>query len=294
MKLVLTGAGEGQYRIAIAKAVETVLKAWPRQPYAGTSPKELGKLWSGEVLLESPRPAADVWKAVEQIIAHSISITHPNAIAHLHCPPLIASLAADVVVSALNASMDSLDQAPAATVLELAVCDRLCREIGFPQSEAVFTSGGTQSNFMGLLLARDACVASRWNWPVQQKGLPPQASRLRVLCSEVAHFSVEKSVYQLGLGRDAVIKIPVDDAFRMDDRALTNALVQMRREELVPAAIVATAGTTDFGSIDPLPEIAAQAREAGAWLHVDAAYGSALLLSRKQRETFEGSNWQIL
>jgi L-2,4-diaminobutyrate decarboxylase len=285
----LTQAGEKQYRLAITKAVDSLLAAWPREPYSGSSPAELQKLFAGEILPPTGMPDSQVWKAVEEVIANSISLTHPATIAHLHCPPLIASLAAEVVVSALNASMDSFDQAPAATLLELAVCEWLGSEIGFPRSSAaVFTSGGTQSNFMGLLLARDAAVASRWKWSVQQKGLPPQASRLRFLCSEVAHFSVEKSAYQLGMGSEAVLKVPVDREYRMDTAALAETLESMRKEELIPAAIVATAGTTDFGSIDSLPEISRLARAAGAWLHVDAAYGSALLLSSKQRGKLQG------
>jgi L-2,4-diaminobutyrate decarboxylase len=282
-------AGWGQYRDAITKAMETLIGAWPNAPYSGSTPAALAKLWAGEILPDEGRPPSEVWKTVEEVVARSISLTHPATIAHLHSPPLIASLAADVVISALNQSMDSFDQGPAATTMELALCDWLCREIGFPADAAsVFTSGGTQSNFMGLLLARDACAAARWNWRVQEKGLPPQAARMRFLCSEVAHFTVEKSVYQLGLGTDSVIKVPVDDAFRMDARALAETLAQMKREGQIPAAIVATAGTTDFGSIDPLPEVARLAREAGAWLHVDAAYGSALLLSHKHRGLLTG------
>jgi L-2,4-diaminobutyrate decarboxylase len=285
----LTKQGQEPYRKAIAEAQEAVLRAWPHQAYSGLAPMNLANLLTGDVLPRSAQASTLVWEQIEQIVSHSISVIDPAAIAHLQCPPLIASLAAEVVVSALNASMDSFDQAPAATMLELAVCQWLCHEIGFPEEAGgVFTSGGTQSNFMGLLLARDATADSRWNWPVQQKGLPPQAGRMRFLCSEMAHFSVEKSAYQLGLGRDAVIKIPTDSAFRMEVAALSAALSQMSRNHLIPAAIVATAGTTDFGSIDPLPEVARLAREAGAWLHVDAAYGSALLLSKEHRHTIEG------
>ena len=117
---------------------------------------------------------------------------------------------------------------------------------------------------------------------------PPQASRIRFLCSEVAHFSVEKSAIQLGLGTQAVRKIVCDEAFRMRPEALRAEIAAMRVEGLWPAAIVATAGTTDFGSIDPLPEISAIARDEGVWSHVDAAYGGALLLTDRYRERLAG------
>ena len=285
----LTPNTSAAYRESIAKAVEALLGAFPTQPYSGKSPAELSALLAGNILPQRGSPIDEVFEKVRMIIQHSVAVTHPNTIAHLHCPPLIASLAAEVIISALNQSMDSFDQAPAATMLELAVTRWLCEEAGLPSgSDAIFTSGGTQSNFMAMLMARDACIHSHRNWQTQWDGLPPDASRLRFLCSEAAHFTVEKSAYQLGLGTGAVIHVPVDHAFRMIPKALEEALAQLREKKLIPAAIVATAGTTDFGSIDPLPEIFALAKQAGAWLHVDAAYGSALLLSDRHRKRLRG------
>ena len=156
----------------------------------------------------------------------------------------------------------------------------LCSKAGLPAAAAgTFTTGGSQSNYMGLLLARDAFLLKHWNWSAQKSGLPPEARRMRILCSEAAHFTVEKSASQLGLGTDAVVRIDVDDHFRMKFSSLRSNLEVLKTQGLLPMAIVATAGTTDFGSIDPLPETAAVAGEAKAWLHVDAAYGGALLFS---------------
>ncbi|MGA8492198.1 MAG: aspartate aminotransferase family protein [Terriglobales bacterium] len=285
----LTPKGTSSYRDSIAKMVEALLDAFPTHPYSGKSPAELAAVLGGNVLPQRGSPIDEVLGKVRTIIAHSVALTHPNTVAHLHCPPLIASLAAEVVISALNQSMDSFDQSPAATMLELAVTRWLCEEAGLASgSDAIFTAGGTQSNFMALLLARDACISSHWNRQVQRDGLPADASRLRFLCSEVAHFTVEKSAYQLGLGTGAVIRVPVDEAFRVIPKALKESLTQLQERGLIPAAIVATAGTTDFGSIDPLPEISALAKQAGAWFHVDAAYGSALLLSDRHRERLRG------
>jgi L-2,4-diaminobutyrate decarboxylase len=219
------------------------------------------------------------------VVTNSVNVSHPSTAAHLHCPPLLAALAAEVVISALNQSMDSFDQAPIATLVEQRMIRWLCGEAGFPTtSDGTFTTGGSQSNYMGLLLARDALLKERWNWSAQKSGLPPEANRLRILCSEVAHFTVEKSASQLGLGTDSVIRVDVDDHFRMKPDSLRSALQGLDGEGLLPMAVVATAGTTDFGSIDPLPEIATIARDANAWLHVDAAYGGALLFSTLHRE----------
>jgi L-2,4-diaminobutyrate decarboxylase len=284
----LTPEGAGRYRELVARAAVAVVRAWPQGPCTGATPASLSRLFD-QARPSQGHPVEDVWNKVEAVVAQSVNVTHARTVAHLHCPPLLPALAAEVVISALNQSMDSFDQAPAATMLELAMCRWLCEEAGLPASSgAVFTAGGSQSNFMGLLLARDACIAARWNWPVATKGLPPEASRLRILCSRAAHFTVEKTASQLGLGRDAVIRLPLDASIQIIPDALADQLRRLDAEGLIPAAVVATAGTTDFGSIDPLPEIAALARSAGAWLHVDAAYGSALLLSGQHRGLLHG------
>jgi len=283
-------AGSDQvYRESILRAVEILQAALPSRPYSGKTPTDLAAIIDKEILPDNASSLDQALEKVRPLIANSILLTHPHTIAHFHCPPLIVSLAAEVIISALNQSMDSFDQAPAATMLEMAVCRWLCDEVGLPAgSDAVFTSGATQSNFMGLLLARDTAVASQQNWMVHKRAVPPQVDQLRILCSEAAHFTVEKAACQLGLGSDAVIKVPVDDSFRMIPAALADSLETLWKDELLPAAVVATAGTTDFGSIDPLPEIAALARRAGAWFHVDAAYGSALLLSHRHRDLLRG------
>ena len=98
-----------------------------------------------------------------------------------------------------------------------------------------------------------------------QRERPSAGSKaVAFLCSEVAHFTVEKAASYLGLGSQAVVRVAVDDIFQMRPDALREELRALAAEDLIPAAIIATAGTTDFGSIDPLPEISAIARDAGA------------------------------
>jgi L-2,4-diaminobutyrate decarboxylase len=239
----------------------------------------------GEFLPGEGAGAAHIEQILRMVVENSVLPTHPKTAAHLHCPPLMAALGAEVVITALNQSMDSFDQAPIATVVEQKLVRWLCREVGFPETAGgTFTTGGSQSNYMGLLLARDSLLQKQWNWSVQRSGLPAEARRLRILCSEVAHFTVEKSASQLGLGTDSVVRVRVDDDFRMDPRDLRDSLHSLRQQQLLPMAVVATAGTTDFGSIDPLPQVSELAHSAGAWLHVDAAYGGVLLFSATHRD----------
>lgn len=276
------------YRRLISQAAAILCESLPHSPYAGKGPAELADLISADFLPQEAS-SAQVADILRTIVANSIAVSHPHTAAHLHCPPLLASLAAEVVISALNQSMDSFDQAPIATIVEQKIIRWLCAQAGLPvTADGTFTTGGSQSNYMGLLLARDTFLRKHWNWSAQKSGLPPQASQLRILCSEVAHFTVEKSAMQLGLGTDSVVRVAVDDHFRMGPAALLAALAALQSQNLLPVAIVATAGTTDFGSIDPLPEIAALARTANTWLHVDAAYGGALLFSADHRPKLAG------
>jgi L-2,4-diaminobutyrate decarboxylase len=280
---------KNQYRRLLAQTANIVASSLPDVPYVGQNAAALAALVNTDFLPTSPRSNHEIVNTLQTVVANSITVAHPHTAAHLHCPPLLAALAAEVVISALNQSMDSFDQAPIATVLEQKLILWLCAEAGLPKTaDGTFTTGGSQSNYMGLLLARDAFCLKHWNWSVQKSGLPPEARRLRIFCSEVAHFTVEKSASQLGLGTDSVVRVEVDEQFRMNPAALREALSAARAQGLLPLAIVATAGTTDFGSVDPLPELTALAHSVNAWCHVDAAYGGALLFSAQHREKLRG------
>lgn len=277
------------YRRLISDAAHVVCQYFPTQPYSGTLPGKLADAISSDFLPARQCSSHEILETLSTVVSNSIAVSDPATVAHLHCPPLIASLAAEVVISALNQSMDSFDQAPIATIVEQKLVRWLCAEAGLAATaDGTFTTGGSQSNYMGLLLARDYFLQKKWKWSAQKSGLPPEARQLRILCSEVAHFTVEKSAAQLGLGTDAVLRVAVDQHFCMSTPALRKTLDSLRTQNLFPMAIVATAGTTDFGSIDPLAEAAALAQSAGSWFHVDAAYGGALLFSPRHCNRLAG------
>ena len=289
--LFLTSAEDSKelYRQAVSQAASIICDTLPSQPYSGQTPAALRALIDSDLLPQHGASVDKIADTFRTVVANSVAVSHPHTAAHLHCPPLLSALAAEVVISALNQSMDSFDQAPIATIVEQRLVRWLCAEAGLPSTaDGTFTTGGSQSNYMGLLLARDAFLRKHWGWSAQESGLPPEARRLRILSSEVAHFTVEKSAAQLGLGTSSVVRVPLDDRFRMDPASLSSALNSLQSQSLLPMAIVATAGTTDFGSIDPLTEVAGIARSADAWLHVDAAYGGALLFSAQHRSKLAG------
>ncbi|WP_101298238.1 pyridoxal phosphate-dependent decarboxylase family protein [Halegenticoccus soli] len=260
-------------------------------PYSGRTYEELAEELTDVEAIPDRGVGLDAaidWVA-EHVLAHSAIVSDPRCVAHLQCPPLVPGLVAETLLSAANQSLDSWDQSPAATVVEEALVGELCELFGYDgAADGVFTSGGTQSNLMGLLLARDRRVHETWDRWVQDEGLPPEADSLRVLCSEVGHFTAKQAAAQLGLGEDAVVAVPTDDDFRMDPAALDRSIARLREEELRPFALVGTAGTTDFGSVDPLSALADRAEAHDLWFHVDAAYGGALALSDEHRGTLAG------
>lgn len=211
----------------------------------------------------------------------------PSCAAHLHCPPLAVAVAADLAVSALNPSLDSWDQAPAATTLETEVIKGLAGLAGYHSGNAggVLTGGATESNLMGMLLARNAAVRAIAGRKPGGRGLTGHTGNVRIFCSEMAHFSVQRNAALLGLGAESVVTVGVDEAHRMDVTALTHAL---DHSDGVPAAIIATAGTTDLGAIDPLFQLAEIAQQRNLWLHTDAAYGGGALFSDRLAPLLDG------
>ncbi|MGW0931191.1 pyridoxal phosphate-dependent decarboxylase family protein [Streptomyces sp. NPDC002644] len=257
-------------------------------PFTGISPDTLGP----EVeQVDLDRPLGDSAAALAELerlyLRDAVYFHHPRYLAHLNCPVVIPALLGEAVLSAVNSSMDTWDQSAGATLIERRLIDWTAGRIGFGlDADGVFTSGGTQSNLHALVLAREEAFARAGarTSEARQSLLP----RMRVLASEAAHFSVSKSAKMLGLPMEAVVGVATTPDRRMDGAALRRECDRLRAEGLTVMAVVATAGTTDFGSIDPLAEAADVCEAASAWLHVDAAYGCGLLVSPTRRHLLKG------
>lgn len=288
---ILSGSEQSiaAYQDAIEQSTKAVVQ-WLQQPemYQGKTVEQLRERINLAFNAQGLGNQAAIERAVEYFLKDSLSVHHPQCVAHLHCPSLVISQAAEVLINATNQSMDSWDQSPSATIMEVKLIEWLREQVGFGAGDAgVFTSGGTQSNLMGLMLARDAFFA-RQGHSVQQNGLTGDLSKLKVFCSENAHFSVQKNMALMGLGYRSVTLVKTDEFSRMDVSDLSEKLAQAKANGEQVMAIVATAGTTDAGAIDPLADIATLAAKEGIWVHVDAAWGGALLLSEKYRHYLNG------
>jgi L-2,4-diaminobutyrate decarboxylase len=202
---------------------------------------------------------------------------------------VIPALAAEVIISAINSSQDTYDQSAGGTFMERKLIDWTGAQIGFDTAcDGVFTGGGSQSNLMGLLLARDYYALTFMNHNIKVDGCPATATKFRIFVSDKAHFSNHKNAWLLGLGEQSIVQIKTDSRFRMDAASLESAINQELAQGNIPIAIVATAGTTDFGNVDPLAEIGRIAAQYKLWYHIDAAYGCGLLLSDKYRYLLNG------
>lgn len=280
----------------VARALEALSAGSARRggPLAALGPVVTGETIRAElgaaVLPEEGHGSVEALAhLVESLGRASVAPDHPHCAGHLHTPPLAVAVAADLVAGTVNPSLDSWDQGPAAVVIEEAVTDALARLVGFHAGAGVMTGGGTESNLMGLLLARERVVRAAAGVSALEAGVPaPLAGRLRVVCSAAAHFSVARGAALLGLGENAVLAVPVDVGHRLRPETLDEALTSCAAAGDAVVAVVATAGTTDLGAIDPLPEIAAVAARHGCWLHVDASYGGGALLSDRLAGLLEG------
>ena len=226
----------------------------------------------------------------ELYIDKAIAFHNPTYVAHLNCPITLPSIVAELIATTINTAVETWDQSISATFIEQEVIRWICNEFQFSEeSDGVFTSGGTQSNFMALLMARDHYAFENFGTNIKQNGWSDEVSRFKIFCSEKSHFSIQKNAALLGMGYDAVVPVKVDDKMRMDVNELVLGIERTKQEGNIPIAIVATLGTTDYGSFDPLQTIGKIANEQNMWLHIDGAYGGCYVLTDTHKHYFEGT-----
>ncbi|HZQ67695.1 MAG TPA: pyridoxal-dependent decarboxylase [Terriglobales bacterium] len=186
----------------------------------------------------------------------------------------------DLLASVLNQNVTAWRSSPAAVSIERTVVGWLASAIGCAGFTGSLTGGGSSANLMALAMAREKSC------PANETGLQ---SRTPVLyASEEAHMSIGKAVALLGLGRENLRLIATGADFRMLPKELDAAIRKDQAEGRIPIAVVASAGTVNTGSIDPLREIAEIAAGRGLWLHVDGAYGALAAIAVPER--FAGLN----
>jgi glutamate/tyrosine decarboxylase-like PLP-dependent enzyme len=209
--------------------------------------------------------------------------THPGFFGWIAPSGLPSDPLAHAMVSVLNENVGGYWASPVGTTIEKTVIRWLADLVDFPQqSEGVFLSGGSMANMSGIASA----LAKRFGPEYRARGISSfsQTSKPVIICSQAAHFSIRRAAVMLGIGTDNIIAIDTDAEFRMRVDKLAAAIAQ--HDNIV--CVVASAGTTNTGAIDPLDEIADVCNAQDIWLHIDAAYGGGGLMSDVLKPRYRG------
>ena len=240
-------------------------------------PETLGRLENAPIPTHG-RPIREVYEEMlRDVYAHTLLGQHPRSFG---CVPSTASLLSwmgDAMTSAYNPHASCRINAPAADQMEKRLIRWLCDLAGYPEeSGGLFVSGGSMANLTALTAARDTQLSFE------------DRSRAVIYVSDQTHSSVSKGLHILGFRAEQIHILQADARFRLDPAALKKAVIQDLAAGRKPFAVVASAGTTNTGSVDPLTEIAALCREYGLWMHVDGAFGASALLSPLHRKELAG------
>jgi aromatic-L-amino-acid/L-tryptophan decarboxylase len=219
----------------------------------------------------------------EKIVPNSSKVGHPRFLAWMNNAGCDAGFLGDMLNIGLNQNPFMYKAGPAATVIEDIVVQWMGQLFGYSDGfGGTLVSGGTTANLTALLVAREAKAN---NTMVDGIG---QGSQLVLYVSEQGHTTIERAIGILGIGTRNIRKIPTDDQFRMDVEALERQITKDLAENYQPFCIVAQGGSANVGSVDPIEQVASVCRKYNLWLHVDAAYGGAAILTKTKKHLFQG------
>ena len=210
------------------------------------------------------------------VLANTMHVNHPRFFAYVPGPGNFVGAMADALISGYNVFAGTWISGSGPAAVELTVLEWLREMCGLPASAGgVFVSGGTMANLTALAVARHVKIRGR-------------LEDATVYFSDQAHSSLEKALRVIGLPAENQRRVPSDSAYRLPIGELARQIELDRSAGKHPFCVIASAGTTNTGAIDPLPELSALCREQGLWLHVDGAYGAAAIIAERGRELLAG------
>jgi aromatic-L-amino-acid/L-tryptophan decarboxylase len=243
--------------------------------------------WKGEPgvlrpsFLEAPprAPVAEgelLARLQREVFPNTLNISHPRFFAFVPGPSNFVSVMADALAGGFNVFNGSWLGGSGAAAMELAVIDWFRQWCGFPESAGgLFVSGGSMANLTALAAARHARLEDRTEGAV-------------IYYSDQTHSSIDRALRVIGFLPEQIRRIPSDDAFRLPMETLAQCVREDRARGLRPFAVIANAGTTSTGAIDPLRGIAEYCRAEDLWMHVDGAYGAAAVICERGRRLLDG------
>jgi aromatic-L-amino-acid/L-tryptophan decarboxylase len=256
--------------------VEMVAELGSQPALRRATPEEMERRLTGPPPVE-PRPYVELLAQLRSDVLPFASRTdHPAFFAFIPTSGTFPGALGDLIASALNTYVGSWMEGAGLTRLELVVLDWFKQWIGYPPEAAgILVSGGSAANMQALACAREALVG-------------PMRDDVVAYVSDQGHSSVARAARALGFRADQLRVLPTDDGFRMRVDALEGAIAADRDAGRTPLLVIAAAGSTNTGAIDPLPEIAELCRVQGTWLHVDAAYGGFAAITERGRRWLAG------
>jgi glutamate/tyrosine decarboxylase-like PLP-dependent enzyme len=265
------------------EAVQEAIDAGP--VYPDVTAAEIRSHLDARYDFRQPMRLEDAVADVEQMLGRwQVQITHPRYLGLFNPSVTFSSVIADALVAAYNPQLASWRTSPAANEIERHTLRWLADKLSLPTDTiATFTNGGAEANLSAAIAALEHAFPG-----CGDSGLHGLAASPVIYLSEEAHHSFGKIAHMCGLGRNALRPIPTDDGLRMDVRALAQRIESDRKDGFAPLMVVGTAGTTAAGAIDPLAELASLCREQEIWLHVDAAWGGAAIVSPSLRHHLKG------
>ena len=266
---------------AVANYLESIRK---RPLYPNTTSREIRHELTRDLPVK-PTEFARVLDEFENVMVPlSRQNAHPRMFGYVQSPGTAIAAIADLLASNLNANLTAWRSAPAAVEVERLTIDWIKQLLGYPDTAAgLFVSGGSMANFAALAAARATKAPAEFS----ARGSHSMAKPMCIYASSETHHSVDKAATLLGIGRDNVRKIDVNN-YKMRTDELVNRITEDRDTGRLPFCVVANAGTVMTGAVDPLQTIADVAGEFGIWMHVDAAYGGFAVLSEAARKLFSG------
>ena len=230
-----------------------------------------------------PLASLSAW-TVARLETGLVQLNHPRYLGLFNPAPSFASQCADRITSSFNPQLAAAATSPAAVAIEAHVIRAMTNRAGLPsQSSGHFTSGGSEANATSVI-----CALTHAEPAFSSQGSRAFAGQPVFYISQDSHLAWVKIAHQTGIGRSGARMVPTDGAGRMDILALNAAVQADRRVGAIPFMVVATAGTTNAGVIDPVNESAEFAAREGLWFHVDAAWGGGLLASERYRHLLSG------
>ena len=217
---------------------------------------------------------------VELYLAHAVKTSHPGYVNRMWAGANLPSVIGEMIAAITNTSACTYETAPVSTLMETYMLRTMLDLVGFKNGTGQMTTGSSNANMIAMMAARN-----KINPAIKQKGLFGQPELFAFVNSD-AHYSMDRAANILGLGVEHLIKIPVDEHGRMSIPALEQRMSEIAAAGGVPFFVAATAGTTVRGSYDPLPPLLALRRRYHFWLHVDGAWGGAVLFSDALRAQF--------